>query len=363
MRWPRLVLVATAALVLVAALVARADDAAAGAGAARESFARNVDRADLPPAPSEVLHWSALDVERWMSSTIGYPELATSVRTYLIDGPTLLSMDVDGVFRGLHPAQSAKLRAHQQLLRGQCVCDSARVVDVWAFLRYSAASTAFHATSAALSPRVGVLSALFFDRGLLCCTIGGASQLDADAEAAALLARSVAGGTVSDGGGGGGGVERVLPCGLSRASCDASPGWLTLALSLVLPWSVMLWHVLRAAWVHPFFAAVWAPACVSMQLSEAFMLYRFYRGVHGGHVTVREIVLDELRGFASPFFFVPLPLSLLVGYFLPHWASYVVLLALTALAASNVASFTWHIVTSFFGGEKPAANEDETKSR
>ena len=82
--------------------------------------------------PDSVSDWTPIDVETWVNRTLGYPEYSGIVRSHLIDGPTLVHLDVDKAFAPTHHIHSVKIRAHIDILRGRCACPQ-RATDFWSF--------------------------------------------------------------------------------------------------------------------------------------------------------------------------------------------------------------------------------------
>lgn len=346
--------------------------------------------ADLPPLPRRVLKWSPFDVERWLNVTVGYPELSFIVRKYLIDGPTLVNMNnIEQVFspttiapvrsggssssssdKPLHPAQVAKLKAHQKMLRGQCACEgdfasssssTSRYdnLNFWTYLDYSSVSTTFHVTAAALAPRFGLISAYLFDRPLLCCAL--ATPTGTDLEMAAAESVMSAGDVeISTSSTSSSPSLYASPCGHSASLCAATPSILTTVVTILFPWTVMIWHgLLRSFSPHPFITIVWFLACLTLQVSEVFTVYRIAQMVKSGEVQLTEVLKEELFwGYLHWLFWGPTAAALVVGYFFPHWCSYMILLALTVLAGVNVVTFVLNVVGSLGFGSGNSADEN-----
>jgi hypothetical protein len=113
--------------------------------------------------PDSVSEWTPEDVETWVNRTIGYPEYSPIVRRHLIDGPTLLMIDVDKAFEPKHHIHSAKFRAHIDILRGRCVCPQTVSHDLWS---YFGAHTEFVfrlGSTVAFLPRTGLLYVYLYD--------------------------------------------------------------------------------------------------------------------------------------------------------------------------------------------------------
>ena len=64
------------------------------------------------PLPESVSEWTPIDVETWVNRTLGYPEYSSIVREHLIDGPTLVMLDVEKTFAPKYHVHGVKFRAH-----------------------------------------------------------------------------------------------------------------------------------------------------------------------------------------------------------------------------------------------------------
>ena len=273
-----------------------------------------VSLSDLPPLPQKVLQWSPTDAERWMNITVGYPELSIIIRKYLIDGPTLLNLNnIERVFStssskrdSLHPAQIAKLRAHQRILRsqspecgGSCSASSASGVNnnFWTFLSYSSLSTTFHLTTLVVAPRFGFFSALFFDRPLLCCALATPSSTDLEQEYSEKImdaeistsSSSSSSDTTSENG-----LLVVSPCAYPSSVCEASPSIFSSIIYFCFPFASMIWYgVLRAMCPHPFIALGWFFACLCHQIAELFTFFRIFQMLRAKEVTIGTVLKEE----------------------------------------------------------------------
>lgn len=344
-----------------------------------------VSLSDLPPLPRKVLQWSPRDVERWMNITVGYPELSVIIRKYLIDGPTLLNLNnIEEVFtlktknrnqqqqERLHPAQIAKIKTHQRILRsqspecgGSCSSSSSssgNLLSFWSYLSYSSVSTTFHLTGLVVAPRVAFFSALIFDRPLLCCALATPTSTDVENDYANQLssASEQSAGVSSEDS-----ALVVSPCGYPSSVCDASPSILTSIIYFCFPFFSILWYgALRAMCPHPFIALAWFFACLCHQVAELFTFFRIYQLLRAKEVTVATVLKEEfVLAFLHWLFWGPCLVALFVGYLLPHWCSYILLLALTGVALWSSISFVMEFLRAFVGSASSSAAPDQQQQQ
>ena len=338
-----------ALLSAIALCAAVASPCAASASAPADAFTLEVPL-DLPPLPRHVASWSVDDVERWLNITIGYPEYAPAVRMHLIDGPTLLTIaDMRDAFPSAPAVHVAKLTAHQQLLRGQCLCARGSTDrNIWTYFRYSTASTAFHLTMTVFAPRIGFASAYLFDRPLLCCAVGGGGGGgDADSHVAQELFDQHVGRAAS--GAVGGAVVAESPCGASASACAAAPSVLVTLLSLLVPYAVLVYNSFAALSAHPIAATLWAVAFLGMQLTELLQVAGYVAAWRDGDaVPLRDIAKSALLSFVSPVVAL-VPAALVIGWLVPGgWVAYSVLAAVSAVNVAFVARFLFNFIGAFF---------------
>eukprot|EP00760_Papus_ankaliazontas_P001969 PhM_4_TR10769/c0_g1_i1/m.24656 len=97
--------------------------------------AQSVDESEreVPAAlPSNVAVWTIDDVARWARTVLRYPNVADAFAEHGVDGITLLALtctDFDAL-NVSHPVHRTKIRAHLDVLRGECLC-SKYTPDVW----------------------------------------------------------------------------------------------------------------------------------------------------------------------------------------------------------------------------------------
>lgn len=326
---------------------------------------------DLPPLAKRVLKWSPFEVQLWMNVTVGYPELSSIVKMFLIDGPTLVNMkNIEKVFGpNLHPAQEAKLIAHQKMLRRECACGggagdessaSSSAVDAhrsyWTYLEYSSLSTTFHLTAVALAPRFAFFSVWFWDKPLLCCALAVPTTADLESHAVDEEIQMMMSSSNTVNGNTKEGTSTTSasisfynsPCGVSEQLCSETPSFMTVIIAFFFPWVLMFWHgLLRSFWPHPFISVVWILACFVLQISEVITVYHLFGMIRRKEVSAWDVLKHEVfYGYLDWMFWAPISASIVIGYFLPHWMSYLVLLALTVLAGSNIFTFVWNVLTS-----------------
>ncbi len=103
-------------------------------------------------------------------------------------------------------------------------------------------------------------------------------------------------------------------------------------------------------------------AALVLQISEIAMVVNVWGMVRRGELSIKEVLMEELvYGYTHWMFWGPLSLSLVVGYFLPHWFSYFVLLGLTVLAGSNILTFTLNVLGSLGYGSNNSKTPGEEK--
>lgn len=110
-----------------------------------------------------ITSWSVDDVERWMVHEIGYPEYGEVIKSHRIDGPTLMYLDPETAFEPSHPVHLAKIEAHLDLLRGQCLCPSP-AGDLWSLIDAEPFRAATIGSGVAWAPRLTLLSVYFADK-------------------------------------------------------------------------------------------------------------------------------------------------------------------------------------------------------
>lgn len=370
-----------------------------GAAAAEQEFIVLDAPADLPPLPRHVLKWTVDDVQRWMTITIGYPELVPHIKAFLIDGPTLLALNVEKVFGSdstassssnaaaaaaavIHPAQLAKLKAHQQILRGQCACGggafsgSAVATSISAYLQNAGGSSLFHLALAAFAPRVGFLTLYFFDAPLMCC-IFGSSVAAGDAAALEELERLyVAAGASSSSRSSSNNNRKVIeadtvyPCGMQSSPsndlmCSRAPSWLLTLFALATPFGLFFWLGLGVFWSHPFLGSVWIFAFAVMQVIEVLHIVEFVFAVRErgfGAISIKEMVMEFFADFKNPLFLL-VPAGLLVGRYGAAWMSYGLLLVLTGVVGYLLLRIVLNVVGGFLPKGGPGAGEGQQQQQ
>lgn len=99
-------------------------------------------------AASSARTWNVEQVEAWMKENVGYPELVTAVKKHMIDGLTLLSMDLEEL-KEYFPFSSSlhlvKLRAHLTEIQDTFHCIPKKEWKGWEDWKRAGGGEAFHA--------------------------------------------------------------------------------------------------------------------------------------------------------------------------------------------------------------------------
>ena len=251
-----------------------------------------VDLAELErPMPPSASDWSVADVEFWMNRTIGYPEYAAVVRANVVDGPTLLRLDVDKAFAPTHYIHGVKLRAHIDILRGRCACPQ-NPTDLWSYLSVHSEFALRLGSTLLFTPRAGLLYIFAMDTATYNALMAPAVDLETE-----LLAVD------RDGA-----AESLVPWYTSA---------LYLTLTVAMPYVVLGYKVL-SYWTLNYF--VLTPVLLFLvleQLSEYLGLLTAFRLVRSGSIPLKAALRNLLRYTMA----VPLIANIL-AFVLPSAAVY-----------------------------------------
>jgi len=271
------------------------------------------------PLPESVSEWTPIDVETWVNRTLGYPEYSSIVREHLIDGPTLVMLDVEKTFAPKYHVHGVKFRAHIDILRGRCACPQ-RATDFWSFFETRSDIVLRLGSFLAFAPRAGFVYVFAWDTEAY----------------NALFAPSLT-------------TEQALEASGANGVASTVPWYLSLiytVLAFVAPYALLAYKVLSVWTLNWFIMTPILLAMVVEQLNEAIALLSIYRVLRTGADIPLKTMLREM--FVRYSLLAPLVVNVL-AFVLPTVVAQVVIWVFVGHCALLVFSTGLNIVFAFFG--------------
>ena len=290
------------------------------------------------PLPSSVADWTEADVELWLNRTVGYPEYVAVARAHLVDGPTLLYVDVVEAFQPSHPIHAAKLRAHLDILKRRCVCPQS-INDVWSYADEHRGYVLRMAPTAIYLPRFALLYTGLFDGP----TMRQLMQPPVTVEEELLGVRVAAAPSASDGGEGEG--DDAITVSANSVPLAWSSFLLYWAATLLFP-GFLICYRLSAVWAANWLVLtpVMLHFCIQ-QLNDYLLILGTFLAIRNGKARLMDLA-GSWFGFSQ---LVP-PLAWVLGFVLPWALGQVFLWAVAAHCVVNVVAGVLSLLSGMLEG-------------